>query len=92
MSNNEKTWAAQHPAFRPDRAGKGYRPHGLRPDCGGTRGAAAFTGQFAKEQIHAAGQDLVSRILLGESFTPQQQTPEKELAQTDKEPDQGLDR
>ena len=55
--------------------------------------AGTFAAGFAAEQVHAAGQDVVSRVLLGESYSPPEtakepaREPEPEI-----EKDQGLDR
>ena len=56
-------------------------------------GVADFTTGFVAEQVHEAGQDVVSRVLLGESYSrpehglqPEKQ-PEREV-----ERDDGMDR
>ena len=56
-------------------------------------GVTSFAIGFAAEQTHAAGQDLVSRVLLGESYSPPEQgkEPEKERA-SEPDKDLGMDR
>jgi len=51
-------------------------------------GAGNFATGFAAEQIHTAGQDFVSRVLLGESYSPD---PSKDRDR-EVEKDDGLDR
>jgi hypothetical protein len=47
----------------------------------------AGVGEFIKEQTHAAGQDLVSRVLLGESYSPPQVGEKEPEPQHDKDHD-----
>jgi hypothetical protein len=56
-------------------------------------GVANVASGFVAEQVHAAGQDFVSRVLLGESYSPPEHGKEPEK---DREPepdkDQGMER
>jgi hypothetical protein len=87
QSQPEQTWANLLRSDQTERASEG--PTAWDKTVAALAGVAAVTGEFAKEQIHAAGQDLVSRVLLNESYTPP-------LGEKDKEPehdkDQGIDR
>jgi len=56
-------------------------------------GIGNFASGFVAEQAHAAGQDFVSRVLLGESYSPPEhgKEPEKERA-IEPDKDQGMER
>lgn len=82
----EQTWANLLRSDQTERASDG--PTAWEKTVATLAGVAAFTGEFAKEQIFNAGQDLVGRVLLNESYTPQQAEKDKER-EHDKD---GLDR
>lgn len=56
-------------------------------------GVGNFASGFVAEQVHTAGQDFVSRVLLGESYSPPEagKQPERE-PEREPEKDDGLDR
>lgn len=49
---------------------------------------ASFTAGWTAEQVHIAGQDFVSRVLLGEGYTP----PAEQQHEQHHDKDEGLDR
>jgi hypothetical protein len=87
QSQPEQTWANLLRSDQSERASEG--PTAWEKAAAALAGVAAFTGEFAKEQIHAAGQDLVSRVLLGESYTPPLGEKDKEQ---EHDKDKGIDR
>jgi hypothetical protein len=75
------------PSNQPEQAKEG--PSNWERTAAALAGVAGFAGEFAKEQIHAAGQDLVSRVLLDETYSHKSGEKEPEPSH---DKDQGLDR
>lgn len=76
--------------LRSDQAEPARGPSTWDSIAAGLAAAAAVTGEFAKEQIHAAGQDLVSRVLLEETYSPPK--PGEKEREHEQDKDRGMDR
>lgn len=84
MANTKKpqTWSNLLQADRePEKEG----PSTFDQMAGTMVAAASFTAAWAKDQMHSAGQDFVSRVLLGESYSPQHASEAQQEPQHDKE-------
>lgn len=89
-SNPSDTWANLLQSDNPSPAKEG--PSTWDRVATALAGVGTFASGFAAEQIHSAGQDVVSRVLLGESFSPEPAKAPEPDREKDNAKDMDLDR